>query len=1087
MTRAMPAHKETLLTLALRWYGRRVGRRPFLWASCWAAACCGTTIWGWYGPLLRGQQVMATYDFAAQWYVEGSRTYQNIMAWRSEHGNSKWAPRAATTIFTSRGGDTNGDVLTRDALEEVFGLYQKWRDLNVTVDHRTYTTWDLCARGNLPDVPMTCDVLETTTSPILTTMTSTVTTLTSTITATSTTATTTLGTSLAGSPGLAWEFVPVTTAVPTTTTTMDRRTTTAAVTTTTTRHCIPTPYWPCLAISPIQCFREEGELQHPSYQEFDPVIESLDPLLLPYATRPSFRELSDGAIKQSVSAPRLGEGASGGGRAGASRGCHGFTTQAFFPVDTWAGKVLWGGPDGETVARAGGLRLSLFLDGSGQIMERLRLTRPDLVDEDAIEIALRKLSQLWQWTVSKHNENITVLEAANVEPWDYVEDRIYNDLKAAKLFGYFLAVGAAAALLVCPCLLLRCGHPQASYGWHSAQGFVLVLLMMLTSSGIYFLFNLHVSVSTLIALPLLAWILGIDSVFICFRHLSQLGVEFARAETDQELLGELLAAAGPGLTLSCLCNAVTFLWALAGHVPALRDLSAGAAIITITNYLVILNVMLPLLLVEIDRIRKDRADLHPCVYPCHRWAIQKAKRAGTYDESPVLLDVEEAAPVLQVRSCFAPLLMSWGMRLLVLAVAVVLMAVAAWNIGNKRIGYDPKDAMDPADAAHRGVQLLFDHFAMFPGSLCFFNTELAGNQSAALKLYEAVTTSSFSTQGSFDNYVTTVYNLLGAGTADSMNLPDIGVATSDRNAFADLYQQLLHSPRDAAKAWLPASSNGSRASLYLDLAGASEFKYYDATNATNTSNSSSPPRIRFALMPFFAVNMATSNEYMQAVRDVQSALDSSPLKDSAFVYGPVFTHQQLLGDLEPELQAALKRYAVVICVVTLVFTSFDVSVALVTSLAGLMVLVEMYGFSMFILKFNDYFVSAMFVSIGAASELAGHFAAGLGSSEGPWLRRSGGGESATERLGSALATALPAILVGSLAAVGSALPLVLFPVPLFVQYVLFTTAILAGVVVLNAALVLPGLFAIVEPLTAAVRKWCCCCCRRRRGRHKEDD
>merc|ERR1719492_496664 len=94
------------------------------------------------------------------------------------------------------------DVLTRNAFLEIVELHKKLFKLSVEVNNKTYTTWDMCARGILPDIP-------------------------------------------------------------------------------------DMPYMPCLTASPLHCFREAGEFNHPTYQQIDPIIDQLIPDAVPYATRPS--------------------------------------------------------------------------------------------------------------------------------------------------------------------------------------------------------------------------------------------------------------------------------------------------------------------------------------------------------------------------------------------------------------------------------------------------------------------------------------------------------------------------------------------------------------------------------------------------------------------------------------------------------------------------------------------------------------------------------------------------------------------------------------------------------------------------------
>mmetsp|Transcript_134553 Transcript_134553/g.339863 ORF Transcript_134553/g.339863 Transcript_134553/m.339863 type:complete len:1124 (+) Transcript_134553:95-3466(+) len=1100
--------EETLLQRFLRAYGKLFGSRPELFAPFFVLACLGISIGGWWKPLVEQEKVIGGSKFASQWYVTGSRTQKHVDTWESEDGHHAWSPKAVTTIFTSRGDPETGDILTSAAFDEIFHLYRQWTSLSVSVGEKSYTTWDLCARGNLVDVPSMCTGLETTTTTLPTTTTTSVTRTTTSITTTKPPTKTTTAAPDANTYG--WEYYTPTTTTRTTTESDENMTTTTAASRTTStaaRACVPSPYMPCLMVSPFQCFSEQHELNHISYQHLDSVISELDPLMLPYTARPSFRGTNDTWIKQHLSMPRNDARYDEEAPPGRSRGCHWFTSQGFFPVDLWAGRASWG-EDGTSLAGARGLRLLFYLDGSRRAMERLGLTMPELADEDAIAVAMRELSRKWQALVAEHNSNFSHVEAANVEPWEYVEELVYSDPNAVTQYALFVSCGAGAAVLIYPCLFLSCRHPQASHGCLAAQGFLLIVLTLLTASGLFLLCGYQLSLVTAMTLPFLGWVSGIDYIVVLIRYLSQLGIDFIRIERRDEVLGEILATAGPGITFSCFCSILTFGFGMLTPIPAVRDLCVGAMLVTAVNYLVMMNVFAPLTLLEAWCIKTIKPDAHPLVCCCHRRAIRKARAsfdAWDPDNDTMQKFKEDPQEGTWLREKYARFLRTRYAQFAAVVVAVALFVVADWNKGNRRIGFDPEEMLESSHEAYRGIQLLFDYFSVFPSNLCFYQVDVPGRQREVLDLYQAVTGSTYAVEGAFNNYLTTMYSVMTHSVLDLANVSEVpalmendgellaqqaglnmsmassgiapyGMAPLDKDNFTEILLELLATPSDSAKAWSPATANGSRASLYLDLAGVNEFAWDPAFNE------SYQPRIRFTVMPFFTANLENDDHYHDAIDLAIAQLDASPLKDDAFIYGSTFTHWEVLGQLEPQLLAAIFRYTMVVLVGAFVIFEMDVIATLVVCLSCYMVVIEVYGFAVIWAKFNAYFFALMFASMGLAIEASSHLVASFAVARG----------SVETRFSSALANALPAVLASTCAVIGAILPLALFPVfypaLFYIRYPLGMLALHSVVVLINGLFIAPALLAMVAPPIEALRRKraklfriCSRCCRRQKA------
>jgi len=426
------------------------------------------------------------------------------------------------------------------------------------------------------------------------------------------------------------------------------------------------------------------------------------------------------------------------------------------------------------------------------------------------------------------------------------------------------------------------------------------------------------------------------------------------------------------------------------------------------------------------------------------------------------------------------------------AVAVVLFSalvgISTWLRGGRRIGYDPEDFLR-GSSVHDAIQLLFEKFSIFPSALCFRNVDFAANQKEMLELYKAVTSSGFAMEAPFANHLSTMYRMLehtrlnsswagkladAATVAEgrreeerarvlsavaeeaSLNrtnaMPDfapLGTGVSDAESFTITLLRLLSMPMDSSKAWQPERMNGSRVSLYLDLAGINQMSWGPSPNST----ASDVPRIRFSSMPFFTAGLNTDEQYLDAVKKGLDAVKASTLKDSAFIHGSIFSYWEVLSELEPHMSAVVSSLIIGIAIGAVVCLDFDVVSILVACLSCYMLVVTVWGFAVLWAKLNAAFVAGLLVCMGLSIESVAHIVAGFAYARG----------SVQERLGHALAMALPASLAASCGVIVTLVPLAVFA-PLFhLKYVLGMLALHAVLIVLSNCLILPGLLAALAP------------------------
>jgi len=141
---------------ALRAYGAFVGRHPlplFLSSLLVFSLLC----LGWLNIGEGGKDAYTTLGFEEQWTVSGSELEQQIRhvvrEWKQKN-KDPWFQGFHYTMLVGKGARSGSDMMTVEMLNESMRLYERFFQLEVvTSSGKRYTTWDLCARGAVPDNP----------------------------------------------------------------------------------------------------------------------------------------------------------------------------------------------------------------------------------------------------------------------------------------------------------------------------------------------------------------------------------------------------------------------------------------------------------------------------------------------------------------------------------------------------------------------------------------------------------------------------------------------------------------------------------------------------------------------------------------------------------------------------------------------------------------------------------------------------------------------------------------------------------------------------------------------------------------------
>lgn len=358
---------------------------------------------------------------------------------------------------------------------------------------------------------------------------------------------------------------------------------------------------PCKFVDPLSCFSDYTQFLDPLYAQY--VDASGLPGIAPYHSRPALGNLSDAEIRATL-----------------SRGCHWYTDQATWAVRMWSGDREW---SGGTLARAGALSWIVYMDGPRRIAFRMNLTQPALAQELEIAEALRLHARAWADAVEAFGRESAILEPSNLkagflgELEAELEEPEWAKIAASViLLNLFVSVGMASWTV-----------PSASRCNLGQQGLGVVGLSTLAMFGVFFLLGFRLNSAIMSGIPFLATGLGVNDMLVLSRSFSELGVPFIRERSSSDIVGEVLARAGVGVSLTSLCNVVAFCLASLVPVHGLSDFCICAAIDSAMNYLAMMTLFLCCICLEAHRVKSGRADPAACTWGCHAATQRRGQEA----------------------------------------------------------------------------------------------------------------------------------------------------------------------------------------------------------------------------------------------------------------------------------------------------------------------------------------------------------------------------------------------------------------------------------------------------------------------------
>jgi len=927
---------------ALRTYGRFVGRHPlpvFFSSFLFCALLC----LGWLHIGEGGKNAFTTLEFEEQWTVAGSELEGQIRHihndWKRKN-KDPWYQEYHYAMVVGKGDHRGADILTREMLLESFTLYAKFFEIEVTTQNgKTYDTWDLCARGAVPDNP-------------------------------------------------AFPFK-----------------------------------LPCKIVDPLNCFREYSAFLDPLYLQY--IDGSGAPGILSYLGRPALSNLSDTEIKSTL-----------------SLGCKWFVDSATWEVPMWSGSREW---NGNQLTRAEGLGWTMYLDGPRRIALRMNLTKPHLAVESDIEEALGLHSKVWTQMVQDFSQDSQLLEAAILQT-NFLEDL---EEKLEEPEWHLIVAGGVLMNLFVSFSMASWTAPLASRCSLGQEGLGVVCFATMAAGGFFFLLGFKLNSAIMGGIPFLAMGLGVNDMLVLSRSFSELGVPFLREHSTSEIIGEVTANAGVGVSLTSLCNVMAFsLASITLPVHGLSDFCLCAAIDSALNYFAMMTLFLCCLCKEAHRVQRGKADPAACTWFCHAW-LRRHSQESCGPESFV-----EEKFVACLRTRVAPRFASLPAGLIFAFVTCLALGLSVVPIVGKTIGYNPEEIAPTNSPSHRALELIFDNFNFFPARLVYRDLDVAASQAQMLLLYADLTNTSrtrFTMPHLLPPYLTMFYNFV----AGAFEAGALGNSTPfEAGAFAGTPAGQLYAPYGSVapaafqgiyKAWSAMPLDDHSQAL---APGGDAYKWADMV-FTNEFNYHQDGRIQFSFNMFFLINTKSDEDFITLIETTNDIVDASPLRGHAFVYSDIHTYWSTFIGIDAVLWKALAITVSVMFVSTLLLLQSPAS-ALIVAAMSLMIVLNMYGICMMLLKFNSFVVSSVLAGAGISIEFTAHIASSFVLAEG----------SPERRLAHMMKETYPAIIQGSVSTVLGLLPLIFSHIPFIRQYIFMPFAILVLVGMFDGMVLLPGLLAL---------------------------
>ncbi|XP_043915260.1 protein patched homolog 1 [Protopterus annectens] len=198
----------------------------------------------------------------------------------------------------------------------------------------------------------------------------------------------------------------------------------------------------------------------------------------------------------------------------------------------------------------------------------------------------------------------------------------FSDVSVIRVASGYLLMLAYACLTM---LRWDCAKSQGAVG---LAGVLLVALSVAAGLGLCSLIGISFNAATTQVLPFLALGVGVDDVFLLAHAFSEMGQN--KRIPFEDRTGECLKRTGASVALTSISNVTAFFMAALIPIPALRAFSLQAAVVVVFNFAMVLLIFPAILSMDLYRREIRRLDIFCCfASPCANRVIQIEPQAYT--------------------------------------------------------------------------------------------------------------------------------------------------------------------------------------------------------------------------------------------------------------------------------------------------------------------------------------------------------------------------------------------------------------------------------------------------------------------------
>ncbi|XP_054981505.1 protein patched homolog 1 isoform X2 [Sorex araneus] len=191
----------------------------------------------------------------------------------------------------------------------------------------------------------------------------------------------------------------------------------------------------------------------------------------------------------------------------------------------------------------------------------------------------------------------------------------FSDVSVIRVASGYLLMLAYACLTM---LRWDCARSQGAVG---LAGVLLVALSVAAGLGLCSLIGISFNAATTQVLPFLALGVGVDDVFLLAHAFSETGQN--KRIPFEDRTGECLKRTGASVALTSISNVTAFFMAALIPIPALRAFSLQAAVVVVFNFAMVLLIFPAILSMDLYRREDRRLDIFCCfTSPCVSRVIQ---------------------------------------------------------------------------------------------------------------------------------------------------------------------------------------------------------------------------------------------------------------------------------------------------------------------------------------------------------------------------------------------------------------------------------------------------------------------------------